>query len=348
MAIISLSADRDPDDIYLCSVCIANYNGEEYISACIESVLSQDFEYPVEIIVHDDASTDGSVAFIRLRYPQVRLLVSEENVGFCVSNNRMVAAARGNFILLLNNDAVLHNDALKTLYKASQRYGDGIFGLPQYNAMTGELIDIGSTFDLFLNPVPNKNGQQRDVGMIIGACLWLPKALWNKVGGFPEWFGSLAEDMYICCVARLYGYSVKAVTESGFDHLVGRSLGGGKIIHEKLATSIRRRVLSERNKTYTMIVCFPCVLMPAILLGHLLLLLLEGVIISMLHRDMDIFSKIYLQVIPSIWQQRKKLMKVRNLVQRERKVSTVKFFQPFQITPWKLILLYRHGIPKIR
>lgn len=349
MGMVSHSPDRDLNNKYLCSVCIANFNGEKFIEKCIDSILLQEgFKGAIEIIVHDDSSTDGSVTFIRSRYPQVRLLTSGENVGFCVSNNRMVAEARGDFILLLNNDAVLHKNALKTLYVTSQKYEEGILGLPQYNADTGELIDIGSCLDPFLNPIPNKDENRQDVGMVIGACLWLPKTLWDKIGGFPEWFGSLAEDMYICCVARLYGYHVKAIAQSGFDHWVGLSLGGGKIIHEKLDTSFKRRALSERNKTYTMIVCYPGLLMPIILLGHFLLLLLEGTIMAMMQRDVDVFSKIYLKVIPSIWQQRKKLMKARNLVQKERKVSTANFFHPFRIILWKLILLFRHGIPKIR
>jgi glycosyltransferase involved in cell wall biosynthesis len=72
------------------SVCIANYNGAGIIDACIRSVLAQDCGFPVEIIVHDDASPDGSGQHVQECYPSVRLLESSENVGFCVSNNRMV------------------------------------------------------------------------------------------------------------------------------------------------------------------------------------------------------------------------------------------------------------------
>ena len=142
-------------EVPLCSVCIANYNGEEYLVDCIQSVCAQNFDYPVEIIVHDDASTDGSVNLIKEKYPSVTLLTSETNVGFCVSNNRMVRKARGTYILLLNNDTTLFPNALETLYKGIKLNGDGIYGLPQYDAQTGELIDVGSMFDVFLNPIPN-------------------------------------------------------------------------------------------------------------------------------------------------------------------------------------------------
>ena len=90
----------------LCSVCVANYNGATYLKQCIDSILAQEyFPGSIEVIVHDDASKDGSVAFIQSRYPQVRLLSSTENVGFCISNNRMVEAAQGTFILGALNDS---------------------------------------------------------------------------------------------------------------------------------------------------------------------------------------------------------------------------------------------------
>ena len=100
----------------VCSVCIANYNGRGYIDRCLKSIQEQDCFFPLEIIVHDDASTDGSVQYIRKNYPGVLLIESKENVGFCVSNNRMVARARGRYILLLNNDAELFPDAVRTLH----------------------------------------------------------------------------------------------------------------------------------------------------------------------------------------------------------------------------------------
>jgi GT2 family glycosyltransferase len=218
------AADMIPAREPACSICIANYNGAGVIGPCLESIYSQDFHLPLEIIIHDDASTDTSVDFIRNHFPDVTLIVGERNIGYCVSNNRMVSLARGRYILLLNNDAVLHRDAIRTLYEYAERQpGPAILGLPQYDMQTGELIDRGSLFDLFLNPVPNLDRDRMDVGMVMGACLWMPRGLWDELGGFPEWFGSLAEDLYLCCIARLRGYPVRVLPESGFDHWVGMS-----------------------------------------------------------------------------------------------------------------------------
>ena len=140
----------------LISVCIANYNGEAILADCIESVLAQAEAASIEIIIHDDASTDASVDLIRRNYPQVQLIASDKNVGFCVANNRMVAAGSGEFILLLNNDAALFPDALATLAAAAKRPGtDGILTLPQYDWESGRLVDRGCLLDPFLNAVPN-------------------------------------------------------------------------------------------------------------------------------------------------------------------------------------------------
>ena len=94
------------------SVCIANYNGEQLLADCIDSVLTQDCNVTIEIIVHDDASSDGSLTLLTDRYPQVQVLASDTNVGFCIANNRMVNVAEGEFVLLLNNDAALFPDAI--------------------------------------------------------------------------------------------------------------------------------------------------------------------------------------------------------------------------------------------
>jgi len=333
----------------VCSICIANYNGAAVIGPCLESIYDQEFHLPLEIIIHDDASTDTSVDFIRHRFPDVTLIVSESNVGYCVSNNRMVSRARGRYILLLNNDAALHRDAVRTLYNHAERYpGPAILGLPQYDMQTGELIDRGSLFDPFLNPVPNLDPGRTDVGMVMGACLWIPKALWEELGGFPEWFGSLAEDMYLCCLARLRGYSVMVLPGSGFDHWIGKSLGGGKVIQNSLMTTYRRRVLSERNKSFVLLICCPAPVLYLLLPVHFLLLAAEGMILSLLKGSWRVFYEIYFSCLRSVWGKRACLSRVRRNIQSSRRVSSGKYFSAHRWFPYKLEMLAKHGIPSIR
>ncbi len=350
MGMVPHAPSIDRTNSPLCSVCVANYNGEHFIEKCIDSILKQEnVPGTIEIIVHDDASTDDSVTLIQSRYPEIRLILSKQNLGFCTSNNRMVALAKGKFILLLNNDAILHADALRTLYNAALIYGDGIYGLPQYDASTGELIDIGSILDPFLNPIPNKNSERSDVGMVIGACLFLPKHLWETLGGFPEWFGSLAEDMYICCYARLRGLHVKAISTSGFDHWVGKSLGGGKILsNRKLSTNLSRRSMSERNKTFVMVICYPSFFAYILIPLHLLLLTFEGLLLTAIKKDKRIWSQVYWFCLKEIWGKRVLWMEQRRKVQATRVCSTYTFLETFTLLPHKMRMLSIHGLPDLQ
>lgn len=333
----------------VCSVCIANYNGAEIIEDCLNSVFAQDCDFPFEVIVHDDASTDGSANIVRDRYPNAIVIPSEENVGFCVSNNRMAAQARGEYILLLNNDAALFPDALRTLYAyAENQPHTGILGLPQYDMNTKELLDIGSLCDPFLNPVPNLDARRHDVAMVSGACLWIPRLLWEELGGFPDWFGSLAEDLYLCSLARLNGYSVQTLGTSGFLHHVGKSFGGGKVTKgNRLASSRKRRALSERNKSFVMTLTYPAPLFQLIFPLHLVMLLVEGLVLALLKREWRVFQDIYLACFLSLWRERKRLFCLRQEIQAGRTISWRTFVTPFIWRPHKLGLLLRHGVPRI-
>jgi len=332
----------------LISVCIANYNGMEVIDDCLRSVLEQQGRLSVEILVHDDASSDGSADHIRRRYPQVKLIASDGNVGFCVANNRMAAQARGTHLLLLNNDAALYPDALLALLLEANRIGrPAILGLPQYDAGSGELVDIGCLLDPFLNPVPNLNPDRNEVGMVIGACLWVPRELWDELGGFPEWFGSIGEDLYLCCRARLTGYAVRALAVSGYRHWQGKSFGGNRVIENRLATTFRRRALSERNKCFAMVLVYPAPLFQLVFPIHLVLLLVEGFVLSLLKKQWRVLRDIYAACLQSLWGERKNLLRLRRQIQTGRAISWWTFMHPFTWCPHKLRLLLRHGVPRI-
>jgi GT2 family glycosyltransferase len=261
----------------------------------------------------------------------------------------MVAEAKGKFILLLNNDAELHEDAISTLFNYSIEKGVyGIIGLAQYNIETDELLDIGSLFDPFLNPIPNRDRSRRNVGMVSGACMWLPRVLWDELGGFPEWFESIAEDMYLCCLARFKGDPVIALAESGFKHWVGRSFGGGKIIHNALQTTFRRRSLSERNKCYVMLVIYPAPLAYVLIPTHLLILAIEGLILTLLKGDPHIWTDIYKFCFKELWSNRSRVIRKRREIQVMRGISSWTYYSVHEVIPYKLKMLLKYGLPKVK
>lgn len=263
---VGLAAGVIGMDKPVCSVCVANYNGLAMLAACLDSV----FASGGRLAGGDHRArrcVQRCVGGVRARALSWSGIDREPgNRRVCIANNRMAAVATGDFLLLLNNDAALWPDALVTLLAAARALArPAILGLPQYEWETGALLDIGSLLDPFLNPIPNLDRERGEVAMVMGACLWLPRALWEELGGFPEWLGSIGEDLYLCCRARLAGYPVRAVGRSGYRHRVGRSFGGGKVAAGRLATTLRRRALSERNKTFVMIVCQPALLLAVLL-----------------------------------------------------------------------------------
>ena len=330
------------------SVCIANYNGIGLIDECLASVRAQGVDLAVEIIVHDDASTDGSVAHIKARHPDVRLIESRENVGFCAANNRMAALARGAYLLLLNNDAALLPDALAVLH--GEAVGSGcpaVLTLPQYDAESGACLDMGGLIDPFFKSAQNHDPLRTEVAMAAGACLWLPCSMWREAGGFPEWFGSLAEDLYLCCRLRLAGYAVRVPARSGYRHHVGRSLGGGKVLAGRLESTYRRRALSERNRACVMAMVCPAPLVFALLPLHGLLLLVEGLLLSMLRRSRRPLTEIYLPALAALLARRRQILALRRDIMAARRIGTGRFLSVFTPVSHKLRMLLKHGLPRL-
>ncbi|AYH42074.1 glycosyltransferase [Azoarcus sp. DN11] len=333
----------------VCSVCVANYNGEALLTDCIDSILAQDCDFPVEILVHDDASTDRSLELLRERYPQVEVIASTTNVGFCIANNRLAQRARGGYLLLLNNDAALAPDALRTLFAHARRQQPaGILTLPQYDWETGELVDRGCLLDPFYNPVPNLDPARRDVAMVIGACLWIRRELWHVLGGFPEWFESIAEDMYLCCRARLAGHPVQVTDKSGYRHRQGQSFGGNRATTGRLASTYRRRRLSERNKTFVLAICTPGPWMWLLLTLHLLALAAEGAVLVLLKRDLRVWREVYASTYRSLRCEFDRLKRSRTAAQATRRRGTPAYRSAFTLLPRKLQMLLKYGIPALR
>lgn len=331
------------------SVCIANFNGEAMLADCIESVLAQDTDATIEILVHDDASTDASLELLRHRYPEVRVITSATNVGFCIANNRMVEAAHGEFVLLLNNDAALHPRATKELLSVAGTIGTpAILTVPQHDWETGTLVDRGCLLDPFHTPIPNLDARRPDVAYVIGACLWIPRATWHELGGFPAWFGSIAEDMYLCSAARLRGIPVRCIDSSGYRHRQGASFGGNRLGNGRLQTRYNRRYLSERNRIAVLASCVPTPLAWPWLVLHLTALLLEGFFVGVLAGSAQPWRRIYWPALRDSAVRRGHLLRLRQLTQAKRSIGLASYLHVFSLKPRKLALFWRHGSPELK
>lgn len=333
----------------LVSVCIANYNGEALLDECIQSVCAQDFDKGVEILVHDDASTDASLRVLEERYRDVIVIPGAENVGYCVSNNRLVARASGEYVLLLNNDATLRQDALRSLVEAAgERDVPFALTLPQYDHRTGALVDMGVRLDLLHTPVANPNAVCDRLAYVQGACLFMRRDAWMELGGFPEWMQSNVEDTYLCARVRLAGGWIGVAPGSGYDHRQGTSFGGNRMDGPRLATTYRRRYLSERNRASMVLVCTPGPFAWLLYGMYLALLLVEGLLVSLLKLDRKAWAAIYWAAARDSLGMLARLRIARCQVQASRKIGLWSYLRILDPVPHKLVLFLRHGLPRLQ
>ena len=97
------------------SVVIVNYNVRDFLEQAIRSIYRAATRLSVEILVVDNASSDGSMEMVAERFPAVRRLENTENVGFGRANNQAIQVARGRYILVLNPDTIVQEDTLEQL-----------------------------------------------------------------------------------------------------------------------------------------------------------------------------------------------------------------------------------------
>jgi len=102
----------------LVSVLIVTYNSAPVIGACLDSLFHQDYE-PLEIVLVDNASTDGTRALLASYEPRCRVLENQSNTGFCAAQNQAIKAAHGEWLLCLNPDVILQSDFVRQLVAAS-------------------------------------------------------------------------------------------------------------------------------------------------------------------------------------------------------------------------------------
>jgi GT2 family glycosyltransferase len=199
----------------LVSVIVINWNGAHHLPPCLDSLQAQ--TYPrVEVLVVDNASTDGSQALVREQYPWVKLVALPENLGFTGGNNAGIAASGGEIVILLNNDTEVEPDWITEVAAAFARHPEA--GLVASKMLLFDRRDTFHTAGDFyrLDGLPGNRGVwQKDTGQydqeetVFGACggaLAVRRAVLDQIGLLDDDFFFSAEDVDFAWRAQLAGW----------------------------------------------------------------------------------------------------------------------------------------------
>lgn len=211
------------------SIIIVNYNGIKYLKNCLDSIYLQLSDIIFEIIIIDNNSSDNSVEFIRKNYPQVILIENKENLGFGKGNNLAAKMAKGNYLLLLNNDTILLSPLTAVLEFIKSDETIGAIGIKMLNKNKEYICSTGK-FPRWYNIFLIKNlsyiikepcNKIVPVEWFEGSFMIIPKKIWEKIQGFSEDYFMYAEDVDLCKKISNLGYKRLYYPFASYIHFVG-------------------------------------------------------------------------------------------------------------------------------
>ena len=242
------------------SIIILSYNTCELTRQCVASVYADSSlqGYGYEILVIDNASTDGTVDQIHSAYPAVRVILNERNLGFARGNNVGLAAARGRYLFLLNSDAAVRTGCLGALLEFMEAHPRAGACGPQLLNPDGSLQPSGralpsvwSVFagmtkiyrlwkhDLYLERGRDYH-QVRPVEELSGAALMVRRQIYETVGGFDPNFFAYYEDVDWCKRIGAAGYTLYYVPAAQVVHQwKGTSRGVSQLSYRAGQDSLR-------------------------------------------------------------------------------------------------------------
>ncbi len=222
------------------SIVIVNWNTCQLLRDCLEAVLADPASCQWEVLVVDNASTDGSAAMVRDSFPQVQLLASPENLGFSRGNNLALAKAAGEYLLLLNSDTRVERGALGALV-------DFVAAHPRVGAVGPMLLNADGSLQLSCGIAPSLRTEivhklllhrlfpffklagwdhrtARAVGWVSGACLLIRRRALEEVGPLDPGIYMCCEDLEWCMRLAKKDWQIYYYPFSRVVHLEGQSI----------------------------------------------------------------------------------------------------------------------------
>jgi len=236
------------------SIVIICWNDWKVIENCLRSIFAGTHKIEYEVIVSDNGSTDGSIEFLRANFQQVRVIENGANLRFSKGNNVGIRASRGEYVLILNPDTIIHEGSLDRWMEFADRHPEaGGFGCRVLNAdgtyqgcarpfptvwrewvAALYLRPLGHLSDVFISDkyVRWKGDTERQIDWQAGCSLLVRTELLKRLGGFDEQFYYYYEDLDLCRRIWDAGYPIVYSPEVIITHLVGQSIKSFRIAFE--------------------------------------------------------------------------------------------------------------------
>jgi len=228
------------------SIIILSYNTRDYLRNCLQSVLNQTKRLTFETIVLDNASSDGTPQMMRSEFPGVAYIYHNRNLGFTKGNNEGIHLSRGRYVLLLNPDTRIVDDALSEMVGFMDAHPDcGVMGCKLLNA-DGSLqyscrrfpsyqTALFNRYSILTRLFPENRFSQsylmsaddhsatREVDWVSGAALMVRREAFSEVGLLDENFIMYSEDVDWCYRMHEAGWKVYFFPEAQIYHYIGQS-----------------------------------------------------------------------------------------------------------------------------
>jgi len=222
---------------------VVSYNTRDDLLRCLAS-LAAHVRLPLEVVVVDNASTDGSAAAVRAAYPAARVLESPANQGFSAANNAGIRASSAPQVLVLNSDAELTPGALETLSGLLDARPDvGVVGPRTVNPDGSVQLSFGPDLTPLsewrqrslvlglrarrpeaLREAEQRASREHEPDWVSGSCFLARRAALEAIGGFDEGFFLYEEDADLCRRLRGAGWRVLYTPAAEVRHALGQSM----------------------------------------------------------------------------------------------------------------------------
>lgn len=249
------------------TVIMVNYNTRELTLIALRTLIANAGNVVMDIVLWDNASSDGSADAVAQEFPQVRLVRSDKNLGFAAANNAAAKDARTPWLLLLNPDTETRPGAIESLLNFAKQHPEaGIVGgrtvFPDgslniascWNQMTVwslfcRAVGLSRVFSksLVFNPEAIggwKRDSVRHVDIVVGCLLMVHRDVWAQLGGFDEKYFMFGEEVDLCLRAAKAGYRPMITPDAEIVHHVGASYAASE---ERLVKVLKGRVTIIRD-----------------------------------------------------------------------------------------------------